>query len=119
MKKILIVEDELLLAMLNRKIVENAGHKVVLSLTKGEEAVEFAQKNEVDLILMDIFLAGHLDGVSAVEKIRQFSQTPVIFVSGNSDKSTRARAERIQGAVFMVKPVKPAALKEMINEKIG
>lgn len=119
MKKILIVEDELLLALLNRKIVESAGYTVAKSLTKGEDAIAYVKDNEIDLILMDIFLAGETDGVTAVEEIRKFSQTPVIFVSGNSDKSTRNRAESIIGASFMVKPVLPAALKNAVKEKIG
>jgi len=119
MKKVLIVEDELLLAMMNRRIVESEGFTVINSLTKGEDAVSYAREHEPDLILMDIFLAGKLDGVSAVEQIRKFSNTPVIFVSGNSDKATRARAERIHSATFVVKPVRVDSLKELIRNTLS
>ncbi len=118
MKQILIVEDELLLAMVNRQIVEHAGFSVLDSLTKGEDAVERVKKHNPDLILMDIYLAGTMDGVTAVEEIRNFSDTPVIFVSGNSDKATRARAEAIPNTKFIVKPVKAEVLRDEIRANL-
>lgn len=119
MKNILIVEDELLLAMVNRQIVEKAGYKVLDSLTTGEEAVIYVKEKKPDLVLMDIFLAGNMDGVSAVEEIRKFSPVPVVFVTGNSDKSTRKRAESIERSYFIVKPVKPEELQKAVQNQLS
>jgi len=115
-KKILIVEDEILLAMINQQIVENAGYTVVGSVTKGEDAIEFVQKNECDLILMDIFLDGETDGITAVELIRKFSQVPVIYVTGNSDLKAKTRAKDTNYSSFLIKPVLPQDLVHAISE---
>ena len=118
MKNVLIIEDELLLAMLNQQVVENAGYFVVGTLTTGEDAVEAAKNNNLDLILMDIFLDGEIDGISAMEKIRTFSNVPVIYVTGNSDPTAQARAEKTNYSHFLVKPVMPNTLQNAIQETI-
>ncbi len=116
MRNILIVEDEIILAMMNRQIVENAGYTVVGSVTKGEDAIEFVKKHECDLILMDIFLEGETDGISAVEIIRKFSGIPVIYVTGNSDPKAKKRAKKTNYSSFLVKPVLPDVLINAIEE---
>lgn len=116
MRNILIVEDEIILAMLNKQIVENAGYTVVGSVTKGEDAIEFVKENECDLILMDIFLEGDTDGISAVETIRKFSAVPVIYVTGNSDPLAKKRAKKTNYSSFLVKPVMPHDLINAIEQ---
>ncbi len=115
MLDILIVEDEFLLALLNQQIVENAGYNVVGSVTKGEDAIEFIRANKCDLILMDIFLEGDTDGITAVEHIRKFSKVPVIYVTGNSDPKAKERAAKTKFSSFLVKPVLPNDLIKAIE----
>ena len=115
MKKILIVEDELLLAMINQQIVEDVGHTVVDTLTKGEEAVEYVKNSEPDIILMDIFLEGDIDGITAMEEIRKISDVPVIYITGNSEKSAIKRAEKTLFLGFLVKPVEAKELQDLIQ----
>ena len=114
-KNILIVEDELILAMLNQQIVENAGHTVVKTITTGEEAVDFVKDNEPDIILMDILLEGEKDGIMAMEEIRLFSDVPVIYITGNSDNMAKSRADKTKPSDFLVKPVNAKVLTEVIN----
>ena len=118
MKNVLIIEDELLLAMLNQQVVENAGYYVIGTLTTGEDAIEAAKNNKLDLILMDIFLDGEIDGISAMEEIRTFSNVPVIYVTGNSDTAAKKRAEKTNYSLFLVKPVLPDTLQNAIQKAI-
>ncbi len=118
MKNVLIVEDEFLLAMLNQQIVENMGFSVTDSLARGEDAVEAAKENNIDLIIMDIFLAGEIDGISAMEEIRRFSNVPVIYLTGNSNPSAKARAKKTNYSYFLVKPVEPRIFKNAIKKTL-
>jgi len=71
--RILIVEDEGLIARDIEDMVRNAGYKVSAVVGTGEDAVEKAETTHPDLILMDIILRGEMDGVEAAEKIRERS----------------------------------------------
>ncbi|MCP4176672.1 MAG: response regulator [bacterium] len=115
MKRVLIVEDELLLAMINQHIVEEIGCIVMDILTKGEEAIEYVQSSVPDVILMDIFLEGEIDGITAMEKIRKFSRIPVIYITGNSDKSAVKRAKLTNFHGFLVKPIEAVELQNLIK----
>ena len=114
-KIILIVEDELLIAMFNKQVVEEVGHIVLKTLTNGEDAIEFMKNNTVDLILMGIMLDGESDGVQAMEEIRKFSNVPVIYVTGNSNKQVKERAFNTNYSDFIVKPIAPLKLVEAIE----
>jgi CheY-like chemotaxis protein len=115
MKSILIVEDELMIAMFNKYVVEQAGHKVLKTLTKGEEAVEFVRDSMPDLILMDIMLEGEIDGIEAMMQIRKFSNVPVIYVTGNSNPAVKDRAFQTNYTGFIVKPANPGVLADAVN----
>jgi len=115
MKSILIVEDELMIALFNKHVVEQAGHKVLKTLTKGEDAVKFVRESNPDLILMDIMLEGEMDGIDAMKEIRTFSKVPVIYVTGNSNQSIKERAFETNYNDFIVKPTNPKILVEAVN----
>lgn len=102
---ILIVEDDRVLSLMLKKMVQRIGHSVSGSVTKGEDAVELAFSNNVDLILMDIMLEGEIDGIEAMKEIRQKSDVPVIYVTGNSDKITIERAKETNYIEYLVKPI--------------
>lgn len=114
MKKILIVEDDLILAMINKRYMEQLGLNVVASARNGLDAIEAAKKHNPDVILMDIRIDGDLDGIDAMEEIRKFSDAAVIYVTGNSDPATKARAEKTNMLGFCIKPIFLEDLKELI-----
>ena len=105
MKKILIVEDELISAKLLSNLLKNEKYKIVKIVKTGEEAIELAQKSKVDLILMDIRLQGKIDGIEAMLEIRKFSKIPVIYITGNSDSPTRKRAKETSFSGYFTKPI--------------
>lgn len=104
-KGVLIVEDELIIAMMIEKMIQNLGHSVVAKVTTGEEAIQAVEDYKPDIILMDIRLQGEMDGIEAMSEIRQNSDAPVIFVTGNSDESYRRRVEESDPLDFLTKPI--------------
>lgn len=111
---ILIVEDEAMTAMYMSTMLRRYGFEVYKCLSTGEDAVDFAVKNSPDLILMDIRLAGNMDGIEAAQKILSTTAHPVqiIFTTGYSDIEYRERAHKLNPAGFLVKPLNT---KELIG----
>jgi two-component system, response regulator PdtaR len=104
-RKVLIVEDDKLLALVEERLVERLGFEVVGTAVTGEEAIALVKDSKPDIILMDISLKGDMDGIDAVEKIRKYASTPVIYLSGNSDKFNFERAKKTGFVDYLVKPV--------------
>ena len=104
-RKVLIVEDDKLLALVEERLVERLGFEVVGTAVTGEEAIALVKDSKPDIILMDISLKGEMDGIDAVEKIRKSVSTPVIYLSGNSDKFNFERAKKTGFVDYLVKPV--------------
>jgi len=115
-KKIIIVEDDLILSLLLEKQIQRLGYKVAAKVDNGIEAVEKIREQNPDLVLMDIKLVGEMDGVDAITKIRNFSDVPVLYLTGNSDETTRKRAHASRPVAYMVKPVDMLLLKKTITE---
>ena len=95
------------------------GHHESEIVTTGEEAVQRALTDKFDLILMDITLKGNMDGIEAASVIREKSNVPIIYVSGNSDllNSDRLKATKPNGIVK--KPIFDNSIYEMIERKLG
>jgi CheY-like chemotaxis protein len=104
-KSILIVEDELIIALMIEKMILNLGHTVLDKVTTGEDAIQVAENQDPDIILMDIRLKGELDGIEAMSQIRKRSDVPVIFITGNSDATYRKRVEESDPLDFLTKPI--------------
>ena len=84
---ILIVEDEGLIALHISEILANAGYRVADLLPSGEDALEYLSKTPPpDLILMDIGLAGNMNGIETARRIREHSDIPVLFLTAYSDQ---------------------------------
>ena len=104
-KKILIVEDEVMLSAWLKIQLEDEGYLVCGSFTTGEESVEFVQKTKPDIILMDINLVGEIDGIEAAEVITEKSNIPIIFMTGYTDPKVYERAQKIKPLAYLIKPI--------------
>lgn len=102
--RILIVEDEILVARDIRRFLIGIDYEVVAMAVSGAEAVEKALDLRPDLILMDIRLKGEMDGITAVERIREQIDVPVVYVTAQWDKQTRDRARATGAHGYVVKP---------------
>jgi len=118
--RILIVEDDKLQAYLLQKLLENLGYSVAGVTSTGEEAVELVPKLEPQLILMDIALAGEIDGIEAVRRIRESnSSVNVIYITGNSDPSHKERAKQMGFVDFLIKPINKSILVDSISKTLN
>ena len=116
MKKAIVVEDNLLLAVIYRQYLKRMGIDITAEVTSGEKAIEILKKEKVDLIIMDIMLEGKIDGIEAMVKVREFSKTPVIFASSNSDEFHFSKAKLISNSIFLVKPVTEKDFNEAVSQ---
>src|SRR5687767_16030181 len=85
--RVLIVEDELLVAWHLESLARDQHLDVCGLVPDGDGAIEQAEDLDVDLILMDIRLAGRMDGVEAARRIREQRSTPIIFITAHGDRS--------------------------------
>lgn len=115
-KRILIVEDDMILSMVNKRYVESLGHEVVQSVRNGLDAIDAAKKHDLDIIIMDIRIKGHMNGIEAMEEIRTFSKVDVIYLTGNSEPMIRLRAEKTNMLDFCIKPISLEDLKTAIEK---
>lgn len=118
-KKILIVEDDFILAKVTEMHLRKMGYMVSGMVTSGEQAVELAKSLRPNIILMDIQLSGVIDGIQAVETIRTWSDVPVIYMTGNSDNGTRQRAMYTACSAYLVKPVDRVELQHAIESALS
>ncbi len=107
---ILIVEDDLLVGMYTRKLLEQMGYRVIAVETTGEGALNQAVEGGSDLILMDIALGGNRDGLETAEAIRGHVDTPIIFSTAYTDEEMLTRANRLEPAGYLLKPLEPRQL---------
>lgn len=114
-KNILIVEDELIIALMIERMVQNLGHNVLDKVTTGEAAVEAAKEHKPDIILMDIRLQGEMDGIEAMNEIRRSANIPVIYITGNSDENYRKRVEALKPLGFLTKPISQGELSRSFS----
>lgn len=113
--RILIVEDEGLIARDIENMVNNAGYEVCGVASSGEESIEMANRTQPDLILMDIILRGKMDGVEAAEKIRERHNIPVIYLTAHTDENTLQRAKLTEPLGYTLKPVEHKELMTVIE----
>ncbi len=115
MTKILIVEDEILIAQDIEDTLQSLGYEVAGVVTSGEKAVEFAAHLKLDAVLMDIHLCDEMDGIQAADIIYSNYRIPVIFLSAYSDDSLLERASRVGSFGYLLKPFDDRELKAVIE----
>lgn len=107
---VLIVEDQLLIAQNLKAILTDHDFDVLETVVSGEDALNIVDNALPDLILMDIHLAGELDGIATAERIRQKHDIPIIYLSDHTDSETVDRAKKTFPANYLSKPFRTADL---------
>ena len=115
--KVLVVEDEGLIALDIAGRLEAMGHEVVGPASTAEEAIELA--GSADIVLMDIRIDGQRDGIDAALEIRTRYHLPVIFLTAHADRATLDRAKQAGPFGYIVKPLGPASLQTGIEMAIA
>ncbi len=117
-KKILVVEDEAVIAMLLAKVLETLGYTVAGPVANGADAIQLAGSEHPDLILMDIRIEGDIDGIETTVKIHEQQDIPIVFLTAHSDNDTYERAMATKPSGFLLKPFKRDELELTIETSI-
>ncbi|MGB9928706.1 MAG: response regulator [Methanosarcina sp.] len=113
--KILVVEDQSIVALSLRNKLRNLGYNVPDAVVSGEEAISKVEKANIDLVLMDIMLKGKMDGIEAAHIIQIRFGIPVIYLTACMDNETLERAQTTRPAGYLSKPFKEEDLFKNIE----
>jgi len=114
-KKILIVEDELLIAEDIKKALTTNHYDVCAIVTTGEKAIQEVEKLRPDMVIMDIMLAGIMTGVEAAKEIRERYNTAIFFLTAYADERTLDSAMASEPYGYLVKPVKEKDIRATVK----
>jgi DNA-binding NarL/FixJ family response regulator len=112
--RILIVEDEILIAIDMRGLLEGSGHIVVGIADSADHAITTALRERPDVVLMDIALTGPRDGIDAALELRERLDIPSLFITAHSDLAMRHRAEAARPLGFLSKPLDDDMLRRIL-----
>jgi len=115
--QILVVEDESIVAEDIRRTLQHMGYSVPSIVASGEKAIKEVEKNNPDLVLMDIVLKGEMDGIEVAEQIRSRFDIPVVYLTAHSDDKFIERAKITEPFGYIIKPFKKRELQ--INIEIA
>jgi PAS domain S-box-containing protein len=118
-RRVLIVEDEMVVQLHLTRIVAELGHQVVGTAMNAREALELAAREAPELVLMDIHLADGDDGVETAQALVRQHDCAVVFVSAYADQATIERSERVGAAGYLVKPFSAPAVRAAITTAIA
>jgi EAL domain-containing protein (putative c-di-GMP-specific phosphodiesterase class I)/AmiR/NasT family two-component response regulator len=113
--KILIVEDEALIAHQLKKRLQKLGYSVTDMVTNSEDTLSSLRTNPAHLVLMDIVIKGSVDGIDVADMVQHEFNIPVIFLTAYTDDETLDRAELTKAYGYLVKPVQDQELNAMIR----
>src|SRR3990172_10007461 len=102
--RILVVEDEAIIAADIRESLQNLGYAVTSIALSGEEAIKKVEENNPDLVLMDIMLQGEMDGIEAASQIRTRFNIPAVYLTAYSDEKLLERAKITEPFGYIIKP---------------
>lgn len=113
--KLLLVEDEVIHALLIKEQFKENGIVIRKHVTTGKEAIESAIKDSPDFILMDIRLTDDISGIEAAKEIKKASDIPIIFITGYVDDETREKALALNPLALFTKPIEVESIIELIK----
>lgn len=113
--RILVVEDQGIVATDIQRCLEDAGFEVTGIATSMEDAIQDASQSRPDLVLMDIRIQGPADGIDAGDHLHRKFGLPIVYLTAHDDRDTMSRAKRTEPMAFLIKPFKPAELTSTVE----
>jgi len=113
--RILVVEDEMIVARDLQSTLTRLGYEAPAPVASGEAALAGIEGVHPDLILMDIHLAGKIDGITAAEQIRERMDVPIVYLTAHSDEATFQRANITEPYAYILKPFEERELAIAID----
>jgi len=117
--RILIVEDEPLVALELKETLEDAGYEVLPPVDSADLVLQAVRELKPALLLMDVRLRSFLDGIDAVTRLRILSAVPVVYMTAYSTPDVLRRVEHTHPAGFLVKPVDGPLLLETVHRALN
>ncbi len=117
-KKILIVEDEVLIVLSLKAELKTYGFEIVGDAATGIGAIDKWFETQPDIVLMDLQLAGGMSGLEAAGIIRETSNVPIVFMTGYSDSVIMKTVKSFNLSAFLVKPLDSKKLIDSINHML-
>lgn len=117
MRKILIIEDDKLIAELERDYLEVSGFKTEIAFN-GEDGLNFALNREFDLILLDLMLPSK-DGFQLCKEIRSNKEIPILMVTAKKDSVDKIKGFNLGADDYIVKPFDPSELVARVNAHLS
>jgi hypothetical protein len=114
-RRIVVVEDEAIVAMDLEMQLQAIGYQVIAQFSKGEEAAAHVPALAPDVVLMDIRLAGSMDGIEAARRIRAALDVPIVYLTAHSDDDTFGRARATDPVAYVLKPFDRRSLKAALD----
>lgn len=114
-KKILVVEDEAIVAKDIEVCLKKIGYEVIGTFSKGEKVIPAIENDRPDLVLMDIMLAGDMTGIDVSTKIKERYDIPVVFLTAYADEKTISKAKVTEPYGYVIKPFKEIDLRTSIE----
>lgn len=112
----MLVEDERILAMALRQELVRLGFEVVGTASNGPDAISKARENHLDVIIMDISIEGNMTGIDTASEIASFSNVLVVYLTGEADAETKARAMATPNARgYLTKPLNTKELMRVLE----
>lgn len=119
-QQVMIVEDDLLLLMVEERLVNNLGYSVVAKASEGQQALRLYREVNPKILLVDINLRGELTGFDIVRQLRkEGANTPVIFLSGEENEEIIEMAKNLESVDYLHKPITVDGLKKSLNKVIA
>jgi two-component system, response regulator PdtaR len=102
--RILIVEDEYIVAMGIKRMLKELGYTITGIASTGEDAIAKAESTFPDVVLMDIMLKGTIDGVEAAKEIKEKFEIPIVYLTAYSDNKILERVKPTEPLGYIIKP---------------
>ncbi len=115
MTRILVVEDESIIAADIAMSLRNLGYEVTATVASGEQAINKIEADNPDIVLMDIVLKGRMDGIDAAEQIRSRFRVPVVYLTAYADEKTLERAKVTEPFGYIMKPFQETDLRVAVQ----
>lgn len=116
-EKVMIIEDDILLALVEERLVKKLGYQVVATASEGNSALSKIRKIKPDIILVDIYLSGKLLGTDVIDQIRKEGiDAAVIILSGERDISTIEKTSQLGCTDYLLKPITVSKLEKALSK---
>jgi two-component system, response regulator PdtaR len=117
-KRVLVVEDEMLLALDYARALEDWGFVPLGPAATADEAVATFEREGADAVTMDLRLAEGSNGIDAARRIAAIAPVPIVFVTGNADGDSLVAMREVEPAAILRKPLDEASLRQVLDQAL-